>query len=90
MPLEFSVQTGRDGCVCKFVLETGSQLICTGVENLTSITVVESLECCGGGNRRVAAGFIASDFVLWDLSHQSEVHGLLLPKLIFFVLGVSL
>jgi hypothetical protein len=59
--------------VCKFVLETGSQLICTGVENLTSITVVESLECCGGGNRRVAAGFIASDFVLWDLSHQSEL-----------------
>jgi hypothetical protein len=51
---------------------------------------VESLECCGGPNRRVAAGFIASDFVLWDLSHQSEVHGLLLPKLIFLVLAVSL
>jgi len=80
------MQTGRDGCICKFVVDTitiidegqpsGQGFACTGVEDVAAITVVESVEYrldkrkC---RQRLAAGFIASNFVLWDLTQQSEV-----------------
>lgn len=72
------VQTGRDGCICKFVTtkDQWQAFACTGVEAVTAITVVESVEYrqdkrnC---SRRLAAGFIASKFILWDLTQQSEV-----------------
>lgn len=78
--------TGRDGCICKFLVDTvtikdngestSQSFACTGVEDVSAITVVESVErrqdqrkC----NRRLAAGFIASNFILWDLTQQSEL-----------------
>lgn len=80
------MQTGRDGCICKFVVDTvtikdqgqarDQSFACTGVEDVAAITVVESVEYrqdkrkC---SRRLAAGFIASNFILWDLTQQSEV-----------------
>lgn len=80
------VQTGRDGCICKFVVDTtasndqgqssGQSFACTGVEDVTAITVVESVEYRQDKRkcrRRLAAGFIASNFILWDLTQQSEV-----------------
>ena len=84
---QLALQTGRDGCICRFSVLTedvGHQgrsndqgLMCTGVEDVPAITVVESVQCFHAPNqkimRRLAAGFTASDFVLWDLTNQSEV-----------------
>lgn len=84
---QLALQTGRDGCICRFYIlieDVGHQgrskdqgLMCTGVEDIPAITVVESVQCCHAPNqkimRRLAAGFTAIDFVLWDLTYQSEV-----------------
>lgn len=84
--LHTSVQTGRDGCICKFFIDSKAgrvsseqNLVCTGVEDVTAISIVESVEYCQvmdrkKDGRRVAIGFIASNFVLWDLTNQSEVN----------------
>lgn len=84
---QLALQTGRDGCICRFSIliedvghhgrSNDQGLMCTGVEDIPAITVVESVQCCHAPNqkimRRLAAGFTAVDFVLWDLTYQSEV-----------------
>ncbi|KAJ7565067.1 hypothetical protein O6H91_02G046200 [Diphasiastrum complanatum] len=78
--------TGRDGCMCKYMYNNGcaineakdEPIVCISVEKVTAITVVESLDCFQGGigkskDRRVAAGFAAGDFVIWDLTDEIEV-----------------
>lgn len=82
------MQTGSDGCICRFLLDprvtaavpqTSGHLLCTGIEKVAALSIVESVEHCEDmipqkhADRRIAAGFTGSDFLLWDLTHQCEV-----------------
>ncbi|KAL3689810.1 hypothetical protein R1sor_016119 [Riccia sorocarpa] len=78
--------TGRDGCVCKFhfeyhsAAENGPQtLTCSGIERVAAVSMIERVELSEGDSmrttsrRKVAVGFTGSDFLLWDMTHNSEL-----------------
>lgn len=79
-------QTGRDGCVCRFHLESHvaatvapQMLSCSGIEKVAAVSMLECLEHTNGApnwtnlERKIAVGFTGSDFLLWDTTHKSEV-----------------
>lgn len=76
--------TGKDGCICDFIFDKGAigdysnKLIFAGIKNVPEITMVEAVSDCknfrrDGIHRRFAAGFTAVDFILWDLTNDSEL-----------------
>ncbi|KAG6556956.1 hypothetical protein Mapa_001372 [Marchantia paleacea] len=80
------LSTGRDGCVCRFHLEShvaatvSPQILsCSGIEKVAAVSMLECLEHTNGApnwtnlERRIAVGFTGSDFLLWDTTHKSEL-----------------
>eukprot|EP01018_Ginkgo_biloba_P008951 Gb_26563 [translate_table: standard] len=76
--------TGRDGCICSFMFDKDAIggdskiLVFTGIKNVSGITVVEgvvSRQTIVGDTTQMkfAAGFTAVDFLLWDLTNDSEL-----------------
>lgn len=81
--LPLKLQTGKDGCICKFMSDKSSSsqgYVCTGVDKVQAITNLNSLTF--SGEKKLAAGFTASDFIVWDAQQQSEV--LIREAAIFF------
>ncbi|BFI34384.1 hypothetical protein AXG93_2278s1330 [Marchantia polymorpha subsp. ruderalis] len=80
------LSTGRDGCVCRFHLESHvaatvapQMLSCSGIEKVAAVSMLECLEHTNGApnwtnlERKIAVGFTGSDFLLWDTTHKSEL-----------------
>lgn len=76
--------TGKDGCICDFIFDknaTGdysNKLIFAGIKNVPEIAMVEAVSNYknsrrDGIQRKFAAGFTAADFILWDLTNESEL-----------------
>lgn len=80
----FICSTGKDGCICDFIFDKdaigdySNKLIFAGIKNVPEITMVEAVSDYknfrrDGIHRRFAAGFTAVDFILWDLTNDSEI-----------------
>lgn len=76
-------QTRKDGCICEFIYDRGVEdvlksLIFAGVKNVPEINMAESfveyLSTVDMVSSKYVTGFIAADFLLWDLTNDSEVH----------------
>ncbi|KAH9318915.1 hypothetical protein KI387_020684, partial [Taxus chinensis] len=76
--------TGKDGCICSFIFDndgvrdSSNKLIFTGIKDVPEITMVEGvvnyIKVMGDGiQRRLAVGFTSVDFLLWDITNESEL-----------------
>ncbi|GLJ20918.1 hypothetical protein SUGI_0381750 [Cryptomeria japonica] len=75
--------TGKDGCICSYIFDDdtaqdSNKLIFTGIKDVPEITMVEGvvnyINVMGDGiQRSFAAGFTSVDFLLWDITNESEL-----------------
>lgn len=71
--------TGQDGCICNFKLHKARQsLEFVGMKIVKGVSVLLSIfsnaDCTDGLNgNQYAIGFVSSSFVIWNLTHETEV-----------------